>query len=96
MSMLYTRMHTIKDLLQAEVLTPNSIKQSGVLWYCLQEFQKDGVLGYEQFAKVGEKYDLSKISNNGYEYFNTFLLREYVTETAFKELYNIDVIIQKR
>jgi integrase len=96
MSMLYTRMHTIKNLLQIDTLTPNTIKQSGVIWYCLQESKKDGVLGYDQFAKVGEKYDLSKISNNGYEYFNTFLLREYVKESTIKDLYGIDVIIQKR
>jgi hypothetical protein len=63
-------------------------------------FKEEGVLGYDQFAKVGEKYNFSKINsnNNGveYEYYNTYLMKEFINEENIKELYGIDVIIQKR
>jgi integrase len=96
MSMLYTRMHTIKDLLGIEILTPNSLRQSGMIYESVKQFEQHGVIRYEQFAVVGEKYDYSKIFTDQYEYYNTHLMTDFINQENIKDLYNIDVIIQKR
>jgi hypothetical protein len=95
-SAIYNRIHNIKDMSGIDHLTPNSLKQSGIIYYCKEIYLKEGVLGYDQFAKVCEKYDWSVIENNGYRYFNTFLLKEFVNTENIKELYNIDVEITKK
>jgi integrase len=100
MSMLYTRLHALKEILDLQYLTPNAIKQSGMIKMAVDIFKEDGVLGYDQFAKIGEKYNFSKINsnNNGieYEYYNTYLMKEFINEDNIKELYGLDVVIQKR
>lgn len=100
MSMLYTRLHALKEILDLQYLTPNAIKQSGMIKMAVDLFKEDGVLGYDQFAVIGDKYNFSKINsnNNGieYEYYNTYLMKEFINEDNIKELYDIDVIIQKR
>jgi integrase len=96
MSMLYTRIHALKEILDLQFLTPNGIKQSGMIKMAVDIFNEEGVLGYEQLAKVGEKYNFSKLVNNGYEYYNTYLMKEFINEDNIKDLYGIDVIIQKR
>jgi hypothetical protein len=59
---------------------------------------RDNVLGYEQFAEIGEKYDYSTITNpsSGKPYFNTFLMREFINVENLKDLYNIDAEIKIR
>lgn len=96
MSMLYTRLHALKEILDLQYLTPNAIKQSGMIKMTVDIYNEEGVIGYEQLAKVGEKYDYSKIYTDEYEYYNTYLMKEFINESNIKDLYNIDVIIQKR
>lgn len=96
MSLLYRRLHDLKELLNLQYLTPNAIKQSGMIKMTVDIYNEEGVIGYEQLAKVGEKYGFSKLVNNGYEYYNTYLMKEFINESNIKDLYNIDVIIQKR
>jgi integrase len=96
MSMLYTRIHALKEILDLEYFTPNAIKQSGMIKMAVDIFKEEGVLGYDQLAKIGEKYNFSKLDNNGYSYYNTYLMKEFINEENIKELYGIDVVIQKR
>jgi hypothetical protein len=86
----------MKELFNLSYLTPNAIKQSGMIYYSIKEYQKDNVLGYEQLAAVGERYNYSKINNNGYEYFNTYLMREFINEQNIKDLYDLDIEIKLR
>jgi hypothetical protein len=59
---------------------------------------RDNVLGYDQLAEIGEKYDYSTIMNpsSGKPYFNTFLMREFINVENLKDLYNIDAEIKIR
>jgi integrase len=96
MNVLYSRLHALKDILELEYLTPNAIKQSGMIKMAVDIYREEGILAYDQLAKIGEKYDYSKLINNGYEYYNTYLMREFVNEENIKELYNIDLEIKLR
>jgi integrase len=96
MSVLYNRLHSIKQQNELEHLTPISIKQSGQIKMAVDLYQQEGWLAYEQFAKIGTRYQSSQIVNNGYQYYNSHLLREYISEENIKELYFIDVEITKK
>jgi integrase len=92
MAVFYNRLNSIKtDLLELEYLTPNAISQSGQIFHSFLLYKKYGKLEYEQFAEIGKKYNLSLISNNGYTYYNTFLIKEYVNSENIKNLYDIDI-----
>jgi integrase len=96
MNVLYSRLHALKEILELEYLTPNAIKQSGMIKMAVDIYNEEGILAYDQLAKIGEKYDYSKLINNGYEYYNTYLMREFVNETNIKDLYDIDLEIKLR
>jgi integrase len=96
MAVIYNRFAAIKESNSLEYLTPNAISQSGMIYDTVQIYNEEKVLGYDQLAKVCEKYDYSKLNNNGYEYYNTYLMREFVSESNIKDLYDLDVEISKR
>lgn len=95
-NVIYKRIHTIKELLGLHIMTPNSLKQSGMIFYSVQEYLKAGELGYDQLAVVCQKYDYSTITSGDYTYFNTHLLREFVSESNIKDLYDLDLVIDRR
>lgn len=96
MSVIYNRIHTMKELLETEYLSPQSLRQSGMIWESVKQYQKDKVLAYDQLAEVGKKYDFSQITNNNYTYYNTFLMKEFVNESNISDLYNINLEIKLR
>jgi hypothetical protein len=80
-NVIYKRIHTFKELFSRDqYLTPNALRQSGMLYEAFLLHNKYGVLGYDQLAEIGEKYDYSTIMNpsSGKPYFNTFLMREFI------------------
>jgi uncharacterized protein with ParB-like and HNH nuclease domain/integrase len=89
----YNRINTIKDLLDKEYLTPNSLKQSGMIKMAVDLYLEESKLGKEQFAKIGDKYQAPMISNGGYDYYNTYLMKEHINTEKIKELYGIEVQI---
>lgn len=92
MAVFYNRLNSIKtDLLELEYLTPNGLSQSGQIKMSVDLYQEYGKLEYEQFEVIGRKYNSSMITNNGYTYYNTFLLKQYINPTNIKELYGIDI-----
>jgi hypothetical protein len=36
------------------------------------------------------------LENNGYSYFNTYLMREFISSENLKDLYDVEVEISKR
>lgn len=97
LSGIYGRIHMLKDKLDLLYLTPNALKQSGMIWEAVKAYNEEQEVGYEQLAKIGEKYNFSKItSSTGYEYFNTHLMREFLNTESIKKLYNIEIIIDIR
>ncbi|MBL4951040.1 site-specific integrase [Neobacillus sp. YIM B02564] len=97
-NLIYRRIHILKELLELHYLTPQSIKQSGMIYESVQQYIMNGELGYKQFEVVGNKYDYSKITtiDGKYEYYNTFLMKEFINPENIKELYNINLEIKIR
>jgi len=44
-------------------------------------------LSQEDFEIIGEKFSLSKMKSNGYEYYNTSYLRGYINKDNIDKLY---------
>lgn len=95
-SVFYTRINNLKNEFDLEYLTPNSIKMSGMLYQAYLLFKEFGVLRYEQFAEIGEKYDYNRLTSNNMTYFNTNLMKQFITPENIKELYDIDITIERR
>jgi integrase len=97
-NVIYKRIHTFKELTGLQYLTPNALRQSGMLYFSFLLHNEYGVLGYEQLAEIGEKYNYSTIMNpsSGKPYFNTFLMKEFISSENLKDLYNIDAEIKIR
>lgn len=98
MSVLYNRIHAMKDFLGLDFLTPNAIKQSGMIKAAYDIVMNEGktVLGYDELSKIGDHYLFSTITNNGYTYINTYLMKEFINSENLKELYSIDVEFAKK
>jgi integrase len=98
----YNRTQAIKDQFSMDYLTPNSIKQSGAIYhtYLLAkekvENGEEPEIGYHELSIIGDKYNSSKMKQGDYTYYNTGLLKEYVSSENIKELYDFDVEIGKR
>jgi integrase len=97
-NVIYKRIHTIKELLNRSYLTPNSIKQSGMLHMgYLLALDNNMILDYEQLAKIGDKYEYSQITTpEGFSYYNTHLLREFLSEGNLQDLYGVTIEVKKR
>jgi integrase len=96
MAVVYNRFAAIKDYLGLSYLTPKSLEQSGMIKLSIDLYNQYGKLGYDELAIVGERYAYSKLNNNGYEYYNTYLMREFINENSIKDLYDLDIEMTKR
>lgn len=95
-SVFYTRLTNIRNEFDLEYLTPNSLKMSGMVALSVELFKEHGVLRYEQFAEIGEKYDYNKLKSGDFEYYNTNLMKQFINNEVIEDLYGIQVIIEKR
>lgn len=84
-----TRIRMIADEFGLEDLNPKSIQRSGMIYaaYKLLMSEDKTELDKHDFEMIGDRFNLNKISNNGYEYYNTSVLREYINEKNIKKLY---------
>lgn len=78
-SVLYSRLKHIKEEHDLEYLTPNAIRQSGMINMAVELYlDKNAKLTYEDFEKIGDKYSYSKIKTPEYEYYNTTLMKQII------------------
>lgn len=92
MAALYNRLNHLKEYLDLEYFTGNSIKQSGMIWKAVQIYQRDNHFGeYKQFEEIGLQFNSPKIFTEEYEYYNTYLMKQFVNKENFKELYDINI-----
>lgn len=98
----YNRMQAVKEKFSLDYLTPNSIRQSGALYYgyllAKEKIDRgeEPVLAYKELSIIGDRYNASMMSQGGYTYYNTTLMKEYLSTENLKELYNIDVELKNR
>lgn len=90
-SVFYKRLNLLREEFQLEYMTPNSIRNSGMIKMAVDLFEEYGQLEYEQFKIIGDKYNYATVNSGGFEYYNTTLMKEFISEDNLKTLYNIDV-----
>jgi integrase len=89
----YSRLNRIREEFDLSYMTPNAIRQSGIIKMAVDLYERDGEFGKEQFKEIGDKYQLPMVENNGYTYYNRSLTKDYLNEQNIKELYSIDITI---
>jgi integrase len=96
----YNRIKNIKAETDLDYLTPNAIKQSGMIKMAVDLVTEkvsrgeEAKLNYKDvWFPIGEKYNYATFDNNGEVYYNTNLLKEFISITNIKSLYNLDVTI---
>lgn len=91
-SVIYRRLTDLKLEMDLQFLTPNAIRQSGMICEATKIINEEGSFGdYKQYAKIGDKFKFSKITTDKHTYYNTNLMYEFVNPHNLKELYNIDI-----
>jgi hypothetical protein len=91
MAVFYNRVNNLREFLKLEYLTQNALRQSGMLWESVKLYKQYGKLEYDQFELIGEKYSASMITSGTYTYYNTFLMKQFISPENIKELYGIDI-----
>lgn len=81
------RINIIQDFFALPDLTPKSIWRSGMLYMAYQSMGDREQLIKEDFEKIGEHFNLSKINNNGYENYNRAYLSRFINEENINKLY---------
>lgn len=98
-NVIYNRLHGMREYLgDLEYLTPQSLRQSGMLKMAYDLSLNKNNLGYEELSQIGEKYEYSTITSEDgkFIYYNTFLMKDFVNSDNLKTLYDLDVEIQKK
>lgn len=90
-SVFYTRINNIRTEFSLDYLTPMAIKQSGIIYHCYLMYKEFGKLGYEEFDSLQQNYQMPNVNSPSGTYINTSLIKEYVSESNLKTLYNIDI-----
>ncbi|MGD6876913.1 hypothetical protein [Bacillus infantis] len=97
-TLLYSRLNNIRNEFDLEHLTPNAIRQSGMISLAakiLHEKIANGEepkLSREDIKVIGDKYQSSKIEVGEYSYYNRSLMKPFINAEKLKELYDIDFI----
>lgn len=84
---LMKRVKMISEVFELPDITPKSIWRSGQLYKAYLSYINTGKINYDE---IGERFALSKVVNNGYEYYNvSYLEKNYLNMDTISVLYDI-------
>jgi integrase len=85
------RIKMIAEEFDMEDLTPKSIQRSGMIYMAYKLLKEDGrtELNKQDYEKIGDHFNLSKITSNDgkYSYHNKTTMSEYINTDNIKKLY---------
>jgi integrase len=84
---IYRRIAVIGELFDLPYLTVKNIERSGMLLMAKNLLEEYGKLDYEQLEMIAQRFGLRRVLVNGYNTYNTTILREYLNEENIMELY---------
>ena len=87
------RIYIVKEKYELEEFKAKTIQESGMNKMAADLYKSNGKLDKEEFIKIGEQFNLSKIRVDGYEYYDIRKMKNQINEKTLKELYDIDVKI---
>lgn len=95
-AVMYNRLTNIKEEFDLEYLTPNNLKQSGMIYMAAELWEEFGELEYPQFEKIGIKYQTNMQTSGEYTYYNTnYLKNNFITKENLKKLYDLDIYFKQ-
>jgi len=89
--LVYRRIATISEFFELPYLNAKNIQKSGMIYMAKELYLRDGKLGKEQLYEVAERFGVRKQKINGYEFYNTTLLKEFINAENIKSLYGIEI-----
>jgi len=94
MNTLYTRINSIKNFLELEYLTTNSIKQSGMLYMAydlIANKKKYPGLTTQLYQEIGKKYNYAIIKSGDSYIYNSGFMARFINEENLKKLYDLEL-----
>jgi integrase len=88
---IYRAIQKIRDYFNVSYLTPNAIYKSGMIKIAKDLYLRDGKLENEQLNEIAERFNVTRVTNNGYSYYNLGILKEYINRENILELYGVDI-----
>jgi hypothetical protein len=85
--LIYRRLSNIKDSTGYKTLTPNSIRNSGMIKIATDHYYINGEISKELLASLCEKFGYEKVKNNGYLVYPYSQLRGFINEENIQLLY---------
>lgn len=87
------RLSIIKDVYELEEFSAINISESGRIKMAYDILQQEDKNSFdkEDYAKIGDKFNLTKTNVSGYEYYNVAKIKSYVTSKNLKEFYGIEI-----
>ncbi|PAV30250.1 hypothetical protein CIL05_07215 [Virgibacillus profundi] len=85
------RLYIIKDKYEMDSLTVNTISESGRIKMAADLYRERGKLGKQEFTEIGDRFNINKMTVNGYSYYDTAKMKNYIDSENLKEMYNLDV-----
>jgi site-specific recombinase XerD len=86
---IYRRLSTISELFENPYLTSKNIYRSGQIFMGYELYKRDGVLDKDQYIEIAEHYQMPKVKNGKYEFYNWSSLKEWINMQNISKLYDI-------
>jgi site-specific recombinase XerD len=86
---IYRRLSTISELFENPYLTSKNIYRSGQIFMGFQLYKRDGILDKDQYIEIMEYYQMPKVKNGKYEFYNWSPLKEWINMKNISKLYDI-------
>lgn len=85
--LIYRRISTISDYFNLPYLTAKNIQKSGMIKMGKDLLEQHGKLGKDQLYEIAERFAVTPVNQNGYEYYNSTLLSSLINEENIEKLY---------
>jgi hypothetical protein len=85
-SVIYRRLSTIAELWENNYLQSKNIQRSGMIFRAWLLYRESKSLGKEELVQICEMYDMPKVKNGKYEFYNWSPLAEFLSIENFKKL----------
>ncbi|MED1470483.1 hypothetical protein [Bacillus salipaludis] len=89
--LIYRRISTIAQFFGYQYLTAKNIEKSGMISMAVDLYSQRNKLEAEELSMIAVQFGLKKIVVNGFELFNTSLLRDFINPDTIMDLYNIHI-----
>lgn len=90
---LLKRLSAIKEKYRLDEFSVTTISESGRIKMAADIFIEKRKVDKEGLTLIGDTFSLPTIVSNGYEYYNTTVMKNYISTRNLKQLYNIEVIM---